>query len=94
MRRYVIERELPEVEKLSTEQLNGVREISNGALRETGPRVLWVESFVTPNRIYCHYMADNEESVREHARLAGLPCTKVSEVHFVVDPLLASRQSV
>lgn len=94
MRRYVIERALPEVEKLSIEQLNNVRKTSNEALRKSGLEVLWMQSFVTPDRIYCHYMAESEAAVREHARCAGLPCTKVSEVHFLVDPLLASRQSV
>jgi uncharacterized protein DUF4242 len=93
MRRYVIERDLPAVGDVSTEEMNKVREISNGALRATGPGIQWVESFVTMNRIYCHYLAENENMVREHAERAGLPCTKVSEVRSVVDTLTVTPQA-
>jgi Protein of unknown function (DUF4242) len=93
MRRYVIERDLPSVGSLSAEQLNKVRETSNVALGDTGPGIQWVESFVTSNRIYCHYLAENEEKVREHAQRAGLPCTKVSEVRSVVDSLTVTPQA-
>lgn len=92
MHRYVIERDLPNVGKLSKEQLDAVRETSNGALNDTGPGVQWVSSFITDDRIYCHYLADSAELVREHARRAGLPCTKVSEVRAAVDPVLATLQ--
>jgi Protein of unknown function (DUF4242) len=93
MRRYVIERDLPAVGSLSAEQLNEVRKTSNVALGDTGPGIQWVESYVTSNRIYCHYLAENEEKVREHARRAGLPCTKVSEVRSVVDSLTVTPQA-
>jgi uncharacterized membrane protein YjjP (DUF1212 family) len=93
MRRYVIERDIPEVGDVSTEEMNKVREISNGALRATGPGIQWVESFVTMNRIYCHYLADSEEMVREHADRAGIPCTKVSEVRSVVNTLTVTPQA-
>ena len=93
MRRYVIERDLPAVGDVSTEEMNKVREISNGALLATGPGIQWVESFVTMNRIYCHYLADSEDMVREHAERAGLPCTKVSEVRSVVDTLTVTPQA-
>jgi hypothetical protein len=92
MHRYVIERDLPDVGNLSAEQLEQTRTTSNIALQETGG-VQWVESFITQNRIYCHYLAENEGLVRDHARLAGLPCDKVSEVKVVVDPLVAKRQA-
>jgi hypothetical protein len=94
MRRYVIERDLTAVGDLSAKQLNEVRGISNGAITDTGPGIQWVQSFVTADRIYCHYLADSEEKVREHAQRAGLPCTKVSEVRSVVDPLAAVAQGV
>lgn len=93
MRRYVIERDLAGVGKLTSDQLNVVRETSNTALADTIPNIQWVESFVTADRIYCHYLADDVETVRDHARRAGLPCSKVSEVRFVVDPLAATLQA-
>src|SRR5687768_11691373 len=68
MKRYVIERDLPAVGRLSEKQLNVVRKTSNEALRESGPGIQWMESFVTDDRIYCHYLAENEEIVRDHAR--------------------------
>ena len=92
MRRYVIERDLAGVGSLSADQLNVVRETSNTALADTVPDIQWVESFVTADRIYCHYLADDAETVRDHARRAGIPATKVSEVRFVVDPLAATPQ--
>jgi len=94
MHRYVIERDLPNVGDMSTEQLQAVRKTSNAALADAGPGVQWVESFVTADRIYCHYLAENEELVRDHARRAGLPCNKVSQVRTVVDPLLAVAQEL
>ena len=94
MKRYVIERDLPGVGKLSAKQLDDTREISNGALADAGPGIQWVESFVTADRIYCHYLAENEEIVHDHARRAGLPSNKVSAVSAVVDPLTATLQRV
>ncbi len=94
MRRYVIERDLPGAGLLPTEHLQEVRETSNHALHATGPGILWVQSLVTENRIYCHYLAENVEQVREHAERAGLPCSKVSEVAFIVDPMIAARQEL
>jgi hypothetical protein len=92
MKRYVIERDLPGVGGLSAKQLDETREISNGALADAGPGIQWVESYVTADRIYCHYLADDEEIVHAHARKAGLPSTKVSVVRAVVDPLTATLQ--
>jgi hypothetical protein len=93
MRRYVIERDLQGVGSLSAEQLNTVRQTSNVALGDTGPGIQWVESYVTSDRIYCHYLAENEDMVKEHAQRAGLPCTKVSEVRSVVDTLTVTPQA-
>jgi hypothetical protein len=94
MRRYVIERDLSGVGSLPAAELNSVRNTSNVALSDTGPGIQWVESFVTSDRIYCHYLAESEDKVREHAQRAGLPCTKVSEVRSVVDPLTVTPQNV
>ena len=93
MKRYVIERDLPGVGRLSEKQLNVVRTASNGALNEAGPGIQWVESLVTDDCIYCHYLAEDEEIVRDHARRAGIPATKVCEVRSIVDPLGAHAQS-
>jgi hypothetical protein len=93
MRRYVIERDLQGVGALSSDQLNEVRQTSNVALSDTGPGIQWVESFVTANRIYCHYLAENEQMVQQHAQRAGIPCTKVSEVRSVVDSLTVTPQA-
>jgi hypothetical protein len=92
MHRYVIERDLPGVGSFTTEQLQDAGQASNAALRDLGPGVQWVQSFITADRIYCVYLAENEQIARDHARLAGLPATKISEVVHVVDPLLGSLQ--
>ena len=92
MHRFVIERDLPGVGGSSTAQLNEVRQASNAVLHDMGPGIQWVESFVTTDRIYCVYLAENEQMAREHATRAGLPATKVSQVKHVVDTLTATPQ--
>lgn len=89
MPKYVIEREIPGAGKLSPEELRGISEKSCGVLRELGPGVQWLESFVTPDKIYCVYIAPNEEAVREHARRGGFPANRVSEVRRMIDPTTA-----
>jgi hypothetical protein len=93
MRRYIIERDLNGAGGLTADPLKTVRETSNVALQETGPGILWVESLVTDDRIYCQYMAIDEETVRRHARRAGIPCTTVTEVRSVVDPMTVTFQN-
>ena len=93
MRRYVIERDLQGAGEIPADQLGTIRQASNAALKATGG-VQWVQSFITADRIYCHYLAEDEQKVREHAMRAGIPCTKVSEVRSVVDPLTATLQRV
>jgi hypothetical protein len=92
MKRYVIERDLPGAGGLSTEQLKAASQISCKALDEMGPGIQWVRSHVTADRIYCEYLADSEQMVREHAARAGLPAHQVSEVKRVIDPLTATAQ--
>jgi hypothetical protein len=91
MPRYVIERELPGVGDLSDEQLQEISKTSCGVLNVLGPQIQWVESFVTGDRIYCVYIAPNEELIREHGRQGGFPVTRVSEVRAVIDPTTAER---
>ncbi len=89
MPKYVIEREIPEAGKLSAEELQGISQKSCGVLQEMGPQIQWVESFVTDDKIYCVYIAPNEEAVREHAQKGGFPANRISEVKSVIDPTTA-----
>jgi hypothetical protein len=89
MPKYVIEREIPEAGKLTSEQLRGISQKSCAVLQKMGPEIQWVESFVTDDKVYCVYIAPNEESVREHAEKGGFPANRVSEVKTVIDPTTA-----
>ena len=89
MPRYVIERDLPGAGKLSPQDLKGISQKSCGVLDELGPKIQWQESFVTDDKIYCIYIAPNEELVREHARKGGFPANRVSEVRAMIDPVNA-----
>ena len=86
MPRYVIEREIPEAGKLSQRDLQALSQKSVRVLDKLGPQIQWVHSYVTGDRIYCVYIAPNEEMVREHARQGGFPATRVAEVTSVIDP--------
>jgi hypothetical protein len=88
MPKYVIEREIPGVGKLSAAELHGVAQKSCGVLAGM-PAVQWVESHVTGDKIYCVYIAPNEEAVREHARRGGFPANSVSRVVTTIDPTTA-----
>lgn len=89
MKRYVIERDLPGVGGLSREQLKEVATTSNNALAKLAGKVQWVQSFVVDDKSFCIYLADGEAAVREHARLSGIPASKVTEVRNVIDPMTA-----
>jgi Nickel responsive protein SCO4226-like len=89
MPKYVIERELPGAGKLPPDQLQAISQKSCGVLSNLGPKIQWVHSYVTDDKIYCIYIAPNEEMVREHARQGGFPATKVSEVKTIIDPTTA-----
>jgi len=89
MPKYVIERDIPGAGNLSAEQLKGISQKSCGVLKELGPAVQWVESFVTGDRVYCVYIAENEELLREHARRGGFPANRISRVATMIDPTTA-----
>lgn len=89
MPKFVIEREIPGAGKLTPEQLKGISQTSCGVLSKMGPQIQWVESYVTNDKIYCVYVAPNEEMVREHARQGGFPANSVSRVATVIDPTTA-----
>ena len=89
MPKFVIERDLPGAGKLSAAELQAVSQKSCGVLRNMGPQIQWVHSYVTDDRIYCVYIAENEAQVREHAAQGGFPANRVSEVRTVIDPTTA-----
>jgi len=90
MKRYVIEREMPDVGTLEREQLRDAAQKSNAVLAQLGKDIQWVESYVTANKIYCVYMAKDEAIVRKHAEISGFPANKISEVKRVIDPTTAA----
>ena len=89
MPKYVIERELPGAGSLSAEELRGISQTSCNVLNSMGPQIQWVQSQVTDDKIYCTYIAPNEEMVRQHAEQGGFPANKISEVRAVIDPTTA-----
>jgi hypothetical protein len=86
MSKYVIERTMPGAGRLSPTELRAAARVSNEALATLSPRVKWQQSYVTDDKIFCVYIADNPEAIREHARLAGLPVDAVHEIGSVIDP--------
>jgi hypothetical protein len=86
MPKFVIERDIPGAGKLSPDQLHAISQKSCSVLQEMGPRIQWVESYVTDDRIYCVYIAPDEETVRQHAQKGGFPANRVSQVRSMIDP--------
>lgn len=86
MPKYVIEREVPGVGKMSPEELSTLSQKSCSVLNEMGPQIQWVQSYVTDNKIYCVYIAPNEEMIREHAQRGGFPANQVTQIKSVIDP--------
>lgn len=89
MPKYVIERDIPGAGQLSAAELKAISQKSCGVLSGMGPQIQWLQSYVTGDRVYCVYIAANEEMVREHARQGGFPANRVSEVMTVIDPVTA-----
>lgn len=89
MPKYVIEREIPGAGSLSPEQLKGISQTSCGVLSQMGPQIQWLHSYVAADKIYCVYIAPNEEMVREHALQGGFPANSVSPVTTIIDPTTA-----
>jgi len=89
MPRYIIEREIPGAGALSPQELHAIAQKSCGVLQQMGPQVQWVQSHVTGDKIYCEYIAPDEASIREHARLGGFPANTVSRVVSRIDPTTA-----
>ena len=89
MPKFLIERELPGAGQLSAGDLQGISQKSCTILQDLGPQIQWVQSYVTGDKIYCVYLAPNEEIIREHARRGGFPANRISEIKTVIDPTTA-----
>lgn len=89
MPKYVIERDIAGVGNSTPEQLSAISQVSCGVLQQLGPRVQWLQSFVTADKIYCLYIAPDEQAVREHARQGGFPANRIAQVRSVIDPTTA-----
>ena len=93
MPKYVIEREIPGAGNLSTEELQSVSQTSCNVLRKMGPEIQWVQSYVTGDKVYCIYIAPNEEMIREHAREGGFPANSISEIKTTIDPTTSEAKA-
>ena len=89
MPKFVVEREIPGAGKLSAEQFQSIAQKSCNILRKLGPEIQWLESYVSNDKLYCVYIAPNEEFIREHARQGGFPANRISEVKRMIDPTTA-----
>jgi len=89
MPKFLIEREIPKAGQLSPGDLQAISQKSCQILRELGPQIQWLQSYVTPDKIYCVYLAPNEDIIREHAKRGGFPANRISEIKKVIDPTTA-----
>jgi predicted transcriptional regulator len=91
MKRYVIEREIPGIGNLSSEEFKEAAKKSNSALAELAGKVQWVQSFVANDKTFCVYLADSEEAIQKHAEISGFPANELSEIRLVFDPITAHQ---
>jgi hypothetical protein len=89
MPKFVIERNIPKAGSLSAPQLQEISQKSCAVLRGMGPQIQWLQSYVTDDKIYCVYMAPDEDAVREHAQQGGFPASRISRIRSVIDPTTA-----
>jgi len=90
MKRYVIERDLPNIGAASPSDLSAAAATSNAALAQLAPQVQWEHSYVAGDKTFCVYLADDEDAIREHARLSGFPANVITEITTVIDPTTAT----
>lgn len=90
MRRFVIERELPDIGKADADALRAAARTSCEALVKIGPEVQWIESYVADNKTFCVYLAEDEAAIRRHSELSGFPANKITEVRRMIDPTTAA----
>ncbi len=86
MPKYIIEREIPNAGKLTAEDLQQISQKSCCILKEMGPQIQWLESFVTDNKIYCVYIAPDEDTIRQHAESGNFPANSIAEIKTIIDP--------
>jgi hypothetical protein len=86
LKRFVIERDIPQVGSLERDQLREAAKTSNSALKQLAPDIQWIESFVAADKTFCIYLAKDEEVIRRHAEISGFPATKITEVRKIIDP--------
>ena len=91
MPKFIIERDIAGAGKLTPDQLQGIAEKSCGVLKNLGPQIQWLESYVTDDKIYCVYIAPDEATVREHAKQGGFPANRVSQIRRMIDPTTAEK---
>jgi Protein of unknown function (DUF4242) len=89
LRKFIIERDIPDVGQLDRPQLKQAAETSNSALARLAPKVQWVQSYVTKNKTFCIYLAEDEAAIQEHSTLSGFPASRVTEVATIIDPITA-----
>ena len=89
MPKYIIEREIPGAGDLSAQDLQGISQKSCSILNDMGPQIQWVESYVTPEKVYCVYIAPDKEAILEHAARGEFPANSVSEIKTMIDPTTA-----
>jgi hypothetical protein len=91
MPKYLIERDIPGAGNLTAEELRGVSQKSCSVLNRLGPQIQWVQSYVTDDKVYCVYIAPNEDIIRQHAQEGGFPANRIAEIRTVIDPATAER---
>ena len=89
MKKYIIERDIPGVDKMGKSDLAGAAKTSNAALAQLAPKVQWVQSYVAKDKTFCVYLAENEDAIREHSRISGFPANRITEITGVIDPATA-----
>lgn len=90
LNRYIIERDIPGIDEMSSSELCGAARASNQAIVELSPKLQWEHSYVVENKTYCVYLAESEEAIQEHAMLSGIPVKHIHLVERVIDPLTAN----
>ena len=86
MPKYIIERDIPGAGRLTQAELQGISQKSCGVLRDMGPRIQWLQSYVTGDKVYCIYIADSEQAIREHAEQGGFPANRIEQITTIIDP--------
>jgi len=92
MPKFIIERDIPGAGKLSATELHGISQKSCSVLRDLGPAIQWVESYVTDDKVYCVYIAPSKDMIEQHAQQGGFPANRISEVRGVIDPTTAETR--